>query len=51
MSLDKTALWGASQIVLFAKYNLNDQVKKDEIGKLCSTNEDKRNALKVRRKH
>jgi hypothetical protein len=31
----------------FAKYNLNDQVKEDEMGKACSTNREKRNAYRM----
>jgi hypothetical protein len=35
------------ELVLFAKYNWNNQVKKNEIGKACSTNGEKRNATKI----
>jgi hypothetical protein len=34
--LERTA--GASQLVLLAKYNLNNLVKEDEMGGACSTN-------------
>jgi hypothetical protein len=33
--------------VLFSKYNLNDKVKEDEIGRGCNTNGAKRNAYKI----
>jgi hypothetical protein len=33
--------------VLFSKYNQNDQVKEDEMGRACSTNGEKRNAYKI----
>jgi hypothetical protein len=33
--------------VLFAKYNYNDQVKEDEIGRTCSTNGKKMNAYRI----
>jgi hypothetical protein len=31
----------------FAKYNQNDQVKENDIGRACSTNEEKRNAYRL----
>jgi hypothetical protein len=30
--------------MLFVKYNYNDQLKEDEIGRACGTDEEKRNA-------
>jgi hypothetical protein len=33
--------------VLFAKYNQNDQVKEDEIGRAYVTNREKRNAYRI----
>jgi hypothetical protein len=35
------------KLVLFAKYNYNTQVKEDEMGRVCSTNEENRNAYKI----
>jgi hypothetical protein len=32
---------------LFAKYNQNDQVKEEEMGRACSTHGEKRNACRV----
>jgi hypothetical protein len=32
---------------LFVKYNQNDKVKEDEMGRVCSTNEEKRNAYRI----
>jgi hypothetical protein len=32
---------------LFAKYNQNDQVKKDEMGRVCTMNGDKRNGYRI----
>jgi hypothetical protein len=32
---------------LLAKHNLNDQVKEDEMGRACSTNEAKSNAYSI----
>jgi hypothetical protein len=34
-------------LVLFAKYNQNDQVKEDEMGGACSTNGEKTNACRI----
>jgi hypothetical protein len=34
-------------LVLFSKYNYDDQVKKDEIGRACRTNGKKRNAYRI----
>jgi hypothetical protein len=34
-------------VVLLAKYNYNDQVNEDEMGRACSTNGDKRNAYRI----
>jgi hypothetical protein len=31
----------------FVKYNYNDEVKEDEIGRACSTNREKRNAYRI----
>jgi hypothetical protein len=31
----------------FAKYNQNDQLKEDEVGKECSTHGEKRNSYRV----
>jgi hypothetical protein len=40
--------FGASQLVLFAKYNLNYEAKEDEMGRSCSTNGgEKRNAYMI----
>jgi hypothetical protein len=36
--LGKTALLGASYLVLFAKYNYNDEVKEDEMGRAFRIN-------------
>jgi hypothetical protein len=36
--LERTAYLGASELVLFAKYNYNGQVKEDAMGSACSTN-------------
>jgi hypothetical protein len=33
--------------VLFSRYNYNDQVEEDEMGRACSTIEEKRNANKI----
>jgi hypothetical protein len=33
--------------MLFTKYNWNDQVKEDEIGRACSKNWEKRNAYRL----
>jgi hypothetical protein len=33
--------------LLFSKYTYNDQIKKDEMGRACSTNGAKRNAYRV----
>jgi hypothetical protein len=33
--------------VLFSKYNCNDQVKEDEMGRACNTNVEKRNAYRI----
>jgi hypothetical protein len=35
------------ELVLFPKYNLNDHVKKDYMGGVCSTNREKRNAYRI----
>jgi hypothetical protein len=32
---------------LFTKYNLNDQVKEDEMGRACNRNGEKRNAYRI----
>jgi hypothetical protein len=34
-------------IILFSKYNLNDQVKEDEMGRACSMNWEKRDAYRI----
>jgi hypothetical protein len=34
-------------LILLAKHNYNDQVKDCEIGKVCSTNGEKRNACRL----
>jgi hypothetical protein len=31
----------------FAKYHYNDQIKEDEMGRICSTNGEKRNAYRI----
>jgi hypothetical protein len=36
-----------SELALFAKYNLNHEVKEDEMGRACSTNGEKRNAYTI----
>jgi hypothetical protein len=38
---------GWKKLVLFTKYNLDDQVKEDEIGRACSTNAEKKHAFKI----
>jgi hypothetical protein len=35
------------ELVLFANYNYNYQVKEDEIGRACSTNRTKRNLCRI----
>jgi hypothetical protein len=35
------------QTLLFTKYNYDDQVKEDEMGRACSTNGEKRNACRI----
>jgi hypothetical protein len=34
-------------IVLFSKYNYNDQVKEDMMGRVCSMNGEKRSAYRI----
>jgi hypothetical protein len=38
---------GRRKLVRFAKYNWNDQVKEDEMGRACSMNRKKRNAYRI----
>jgi hypothetical protein len=35
------------RILLFVKYNLNDRVKGDEMGRKCNTHGEKRNACRI----
>jgi hypothetical protein len=35
------------KLLLFAKYNRNDQAKDDEMGRACSTHREKRNAYRI----
>jgi hypothetical protein len=37
-ALNRVASLTGSELVLFSKYNQNDQVKEDEMGRACSTN-------------
>jgi hypothetical protein len=37
----------AAWFVLFAKYNQNDQVEEDEVGGVCGTNGEKKNAYRL----
>jgi hypothetical protein len=45
--LEKTAYCGASYVVLFAQYNQIDQVKEDEMGRICSIYGEGRNAYMI----
>jgi hypothetical protein len=45
--VDKTTIRGAPRSVLFTKYYWSDQIKKNEIGEACSSNEEKGGAYRV----
>jgi hypothetical protein len=45
--VEKTAQLGALWFVLFTKYNYNNQVKEDEMGRACSTNGVKGNVYRL----
>jgi hypothetical protein len=47
--MEETAsiVWRVAANILNKQYNLNDQVKDDEMSRACSTNEEKRNVYRI----
>jgi hypothetical protein len=45
--LEKTAQCGASYLVLFAKYNENEKIKENAMGRACHTHGGKNNMYRI----